>query len=410
MSLMGTAIATEFSLGRAAAFVDEFAAWLVGFDRAALDAAQARRAVAVFAKLDRLAQAATALAAVRVDETSAFVACGARNAVAYLAREAGTSTGQAAAALTTAQRLDTLPATNEALRAGELSVQQAAVVAEAAIGTPGAEAQLLEAARTVPVMELKRQCRELELRRDRSKDACARRHAKRSFRAFAGDDGMRQYVGLLPPEMAAEVEAVWNVFTDREFRKARGDGRRERHDQYMADGLVAMARAAAATDRGDRAAKPIPARVVIRIDGQTIRRGHATADDVCEIVGLGPIDVTTAKSMFGDAVIDFVVHNGVDITTVAHGGRRASALQLTALLAREYVCGTDHCGHREHLQLDHIVEYAKARRTDVADLGWKCHQCYRPKTTRGYTDGPLQPNGKRKLIPPNPPPLGGHAS
>ena len=41
------------------------------------------------------------------------------------------------------------------------------------------------------------------------------------------------------------------------------------------------------------------------------------------------------------------------------------------------------------------------RRTDIGDLGYKCKHSHHLKTDHGWTDGPLQPNGKRQLIPPN---------
>ena len=126
---------------------------------------------------------------------------------------------------------------------------------------------MLERAGSVSVGELKKQARDVVVHADRSEDPGARRHKKRAFRAFAGEDAMRAFAGELPPEMAGEIESVWNQFTNQAFRKARAAGRREGEAAYMADGLLAMARAAAAyrkTSRRGRARDPAPFRVPCR--------------------------------------------------------------------------------------------------------------------------------------------------
>ena len=87
---------------------------------------------------------------------------------------------------------------------------------------------------------------------------------------------MREYAGGLPPEMAGEIESVWNQFTNHAFRKARAEGRREGEAAYMADGLLAMARAAAAYRKTSRRDAPaIRPHFVFRIDIAPLLRGHA---------------------------------------------------------------------------------------------------------------------------------------
>jgi len=83
---------------------------------------------------------------------------------------------------------------------------------------------------------------------------------------------------------------------------------------------------------------------------------------------------------------------------------RANARQLAVLLSQPYECETDGCNAREHLQIDHIVEYGRSKRTCATQLGYKCAHCHYLKTHKHWRDGPKHPNGKRKLIPPNHPP------
>ncbi len=216
---------------------------------------------------------------------------------------------------------------------------------------------------------------------------------------------MRAYAGELPPETAGEVESVWNEFTKQAFRAARSEGRRESERAYMADGLLAMARAAAAyrtTSRKD--APAIRPHFVVRIDIAPMLRGEVHVGEVCEIAGVGPVDVATARHHLPEAILDFVVHEGVDVKSVAHAKRKARRTQLAALLSRDYVCEVEGCDCRRFLEIDHITPYAESRRTSVEELGYKCRHSHHLKTHERWSDGPLQPNGKRRLIPPATPP------
>ena len=139
---------------------------------------------------------------------------------------------------------------------------------------------------------------------------------------------------------------------------------------------------------------------MFRVDVAPLLRGHIEPGEVCEIPGVGPIDLATARRYLPDAIVDFVVHHGVDVKAVAHAKRKANRTQLAALLSRDYVCEVEGCDGRRFLEIDHIDPYARTRRTDIGDLGYKCKHSHHLKTHHGWTDGPLQPNGKRQLIPP----------
>ena len=107
------------------------------------------------------------------------------------------------------------------------------------------------------------------------------------------------------------------------FKKARAEGRHEPYEAYAFDAFIELARRAAngrrraddraapptpqptppqPTEPGDRRrttkpkATPAPYRGIIRIDGTALRRGWVEGDEVCEIVGLGPIPVSVARS------------------------------------------------------------------------------------------------------------------
>ena len=94
----------------------------------------------VLSDVKRLASAAETLFAARVAETDAWREGSAdRSAAHWLARRTGISIAEAKAKLETAERLEDLPATAEAYRAGRLSDQQAREVVAGAVADPAAE-------------------------------------------------------------------------------------------------------------------------------------------------------------------------------------------------------------------------------------------------------------------------------
>jgi hypothetical protein len=216
---------------------------------------------------------------------------------------------------------------------------------------------------------------------------------------------MTRLEALGPNEEFGEIKAVWDCFTDRALRSARSEGRSETHDQYAWDGLLAMARAARfAAERPEIVIKPIRPRFVIRVDATKLKSDRSDGE-VCEIPGVGPIDLATARRLLPAGMIEFLVAEAVDIKSLAHGGRKANIGQLAALWSRDYVCEIRGCEKTEHLEIDHIAEYGKTRKTCATKLGFKCPHCHDLKTNHGYRDGPLGEDGRRDLTPPdNPPP------
>src|ERR1700722_5097344 len=100
-------------------------AWVAGFDPSCWRGEHAAAAVEVLARIERLAAAGNLLAAGRVEETHRWRADGARSAEDGLAAQTGTTRADAAGVLATAARVKDLPATAQALRAGNLSAPQA---------------------------------------------------------------------------------------------------------------------------------------------------------------------------------------------------------------------------------------------------------------------------------------------
>jgi hypothetical protein len=101
---------------------------------------------AAYDSIERCAAAAKTLLAERVEQSRVWAKEGDRSAAEHLARKSGSSVGAVRAGLETSKKLRLLPATEAAVRRGELSQAQAETITDAAAVNPGAEQSLLEAA------------------------------------------------------------------------------------------------------------------------------------------------------------------------------------------------------------------------------------------------------------------------
>ena len=137
--------------------------------------------------------------------------------------------------------------------------------------------------------------------------------------------------------------------------------------------------------RSRRRRSTVPATVIVRIDLAALRRGRAQGGEWCEIDGLGPIPVETARELMDDAFIAAVLTDGTDIRSVLHLGRRPTAEQRTALLARDPVCAIPGCGSRDRLETDHVEDWSTTRVTRLDALARLCHHHHRQKTVGDWT-------------------------
>ncbi len=357
----------------------------------------AARLLELFAEAERLAAAGKALAARRVEETNLWRRSGHRSAASWLAATTGSSVGAAVGTLETARRLEALPATAEAQRAGRLSEAQAREIASAAAADPGAEAELLAAAASQPVAALRQAC--LRVKASAS-DEAARHvalHRSRRLRHWSDADGAFRLDLRTTPDAGATILAGLKPFCDQAFAEARAAGRRESTEAYAADALVAMAGAAGGGGTsGPRAV------VHVRVDHAALVRGHAEAGEMCEVPGVGPVPVATARAWASDAVLEALVTKGVDVVAVAHAGRSVTAAQRRALEQRDPTCVVVGCGLSQGLEIDHVDGWALTRTTTIERLARLCRWHHHLKTYCGYRlDG--SPGSWQLVAPEHPP-------
>jgi hypothetical protein len=374
------------------------------------------------ARTEKACAGARLLAAARAAGTGAAEAAGYRDGADWLARQIGTSTTQAREALRAADRLPCCPATQTALRAGDLSVAQALEIVKTEADAPGVEADLVAAARGCDLGQLRDLARERIQAHHSAEELRRRHHATRCFRAWSDREGMVRFAGALPPEHGIPLRNRVERDADRRRRDARrAGGQPEPFEAYAADALLGLLTRGAGAGQApspprsyavpDAGGSPIPgmppadtatptlppppgaapdeqpnrpafrADLVIVCDLFAFRRGYARPGEPCHIIGGGPIPVEVAQDWARDAFIRAALHDGTNIHTVCHFGRTLPAALRTAL---ELGPAPDfpgrscrRCGRRWGLEFDHIEPVAHRGPTaydNLQPLCWSCHQ------------------------------------
>jgi hypothetical protein len=274
----------------------------------------------LLAKTAKSCGTASARAAARAAECGAHRSRGNGSPADWLARAGGSSTGQAKAALDTIKAVEACPATKDALIAGEVSLAQAGEIAS----VPGHEAELLELARASGLGPVKDAARKRRLEGIDPEELSAKQHAARALLHSKDGLGMTCFRGSLPPEVGVSFVNRLDAETDRECRAARREGRFESRAAHAADAFVRML-------SGAGTGKARSADLVIVQDLRAYRRGHAHPGEVSHIIGGGPTPVRVARDLAQDAFLKVVLHDGVNIHSVAHFGRYRPAELETAL-------------------------------------------------------------------------------
>jgi hypothetical protein len=185
------------------------------------------------------------------------------------------------------------------------------------------------------------------------------------------------------------------------FEHARAEGRTETRDAYAFDALLEMARRAGEPGTGTTKARSPRLMGLIRADIEALQRGSVEGDEVCEIVGLGPIPVTTARKLLGDSVLKLVLTKGVDVANVTHLGRSPTVAQQVALWWRSPECTAEGCTRTRRLENDHRIDWVETQHTRLDELDPLCDHEHDLKTYCGWSL--VAGTGKRPFVPPDDP-------
>ncbi|MGH8839258.1 MAG: hypothetical protein ACRDVO_08365, partial [Jiangellaceae bacterium] len=136
------------------------------------------------------------------------------------------------------------------------------------------------------------------------------------------------------------------------------------------------------------------------VDAAALRRGRVDGGELCEIAGVGPVPVSVARDLLGEAIVKLVITRGVDVANVTHLGRGPTVAQKIALMWANDTCMTEGC-HRRRIEYDHRTPWAQTRHTRLDELDPLCDHHHDLKTRLGWALVPGK--GKRPFVPPDDP-------
>jgi hypothetical protein len=318
-------------------------------------------------------------------------------------------------------------------------------VADALDVDPNSESELVEAAKdpTETNRQLADRCLRAKAKArsaEESHAAYERIRAARYLRHYTDRDGAFRLEGLFTPDAGAKLLAALKPTKTVIFDEARRQGVRERSDAYEADALVALLTgerppdppAGTDSDQPDsdqpgsdqpgtdtpdaeqpgsgRASSdcrptgfPPPASVHLRVDLAALRRGQLEGGECCEIPGVGPVPLETAREVLGDAIMHLVITQGADIASITNLGRTIRAPLRRAVIERDQTCVVPGCNVRDGLEIDHrIIPVVEDGETALWNLARLCHHHHYLRHHKGFRleGGP----GDWQWLPPEKPP------
>ncbi len=339
---------------------------------------------------EELALAEKACAAARVRASARAVACN-QGDVEWVARTAGSTAGAARAALSTVSSAAECPATSEALASGQVSLAQAKEILAAEAAIPGSESALLEVAASSGMSGLREASRRVVLESMDRDRLHAEQHRARSVQHWIDGRGMVAGQFRLPPEVGVPFVNRLDAETDRVRRAARRDGSNEPREAHAADAFMTMT-------SGSGKGKAARADVVFVCDLNAAVRGRTEGDELCHVIGAGPVPVSVVRAEAVGAFVKVVVRDGTKLDTIIHYGRRIPAELRTALELGDperldgAVCSNEGCDRRHGLELDHDDPVANGGPSSYENLWFRCGPDHWAKTERDRNAGLLDGN------------------
>jgi len=356
-------------------------------------------------KHERQVVAAKTLTAARVAQGNLHVRTGHGSAAEFIASATGDSLGDTKNLIQLGENLADQPDLAESFLGGRLSHRRAALVSDAAKVNPTREADLVKGAETDTDAGVKEQClrAKAEGRTGEAAERHRRRlHESRSARTWTDTDGAFHLDARFAPEAGAELKAALEAQTDRQFHRARREGRFENADAYRADALLALVTGTGLLGVGNTepprragAGDPAPdtpvrtrepkATVNVVVDLDTLRRGNVQPGERCEIPGVGPVSVTHARELLGDSLFNVVVTSATDIYSIWSPGRHLRRDVRAGLLLRDPRCVVPGCDARLGLECDHwVTDFAEGGLTGLDNLARLCKRHHRQRTHEGF--------------------------
>lgn len=365
---------------------------------------------------------------------------GQRSAISGRGARARGGIGTAAARdlIATGRRLADQPDLAAAAKEGSLSREKVALVGGAAAVNPTAADRLLELAATSSLAALREECGRVKAAVGDPEQRRRAIHARRSLRTWTDVEGVWHLAAAGNPEDGAQLMAALAPRSEARFRAARAAAEHEQPAAYAFDALVELGREAARLDgvedstvearsqpggpapekgihadgrpKGRRRRRGAPVKLLVRIDYDTWLRGAPREGETCELVGYGPIAVSAVRELLdaGDPFVAAILTKGKELVGVAHLGRRATAIQQSALQWLYPTCAVRGCTAEARLETDHRLDWAATHYTAFELLDRLCHQHHAMKTRENWAL--VAGTGKREFVHPSDPRHPRHAA
>ena len=327
----------------------------------------------------RIADAERSRRLVELERRGTWALDGHLSLVSWLAARLRIGFGRASQQVRRARALRQMPATQQALAAGDVSSEAASLLIVAREAAPEtfarSEAMLLDAATALSPRDFRsaiaywRQTADSEQARERARLA----HEGRRLHVSPLLDGMVRIDGDLDPESGQTVITALRAVQDTWARDGEGDERTA--PQRRADALTELCRTW--LDSGDRpsVAGERP-HVVVTIDLPSLAGGPGRT---CELEDVGPITPEAARRLACDAGVSRVIVDGasrpLDVgrtTPVVPAGIRK------ALVVRDRGCRFPGCGRPQSwCDAHHVVHWSDGGPTALDNLVLLCRRHHR---------------------------------
>jgi hypothetical protein len=360
--------------------------WARSYEPRLLDGPGAQRQLRDVTRMKAICASVEAGLVRRIEETKVWQHGGHKSPAHAIATTMGTSLGEASRVLTTAQRLQELPDTAEAFRSGRVTQAQVHEIASAATEVPEAEQELIATAKDRNHAQLREHAARVRAAGRDVGERERRARAERGVCDYVDAEGVWHLHAHGAPSDAAGFKAQLKAETDIVFAEARKAGVRESHDAYRFDALMRIGETR--HDDGERTLAT--GHVYVNVDADKLIGDTERTGAVCEIKGIGPVPVETARAYLGDCILTVLVKKGVDVTTIAHDGTKAMPVAVRrAVLARDQVCVVETCSAPTS-QIHHLDWRSHGGAHSVDNCRGVCDWCHRLIHYEGYE---LEPNG-----------------
>ncbi len=342
-----------------------------------LSVPEARKRLQAYARAQRLAAFGVAALTRKIDDAS------------ELAREMGTSVGRAKETVATGKVAGDSEELNDALRHGDISLDQATEIAAAERSAPGAASELLAVARDEAFHVLKDKARAVKLEAEQHQDLAARQRAGRAARSYRDELGMVNVHLAFEPHVGTPIVKRAEAEARRLHRAAKKKDRAEPFERHLADAYAALL---SASGRG-RGRRP---ELVVLVSHGVAKRGWGNVEDgeVCKIPGVGPVSPGVARDIAADAFLTGVFYDGKDLRHMRRWTRNTPvevllALELGSPPGFDGIRCVD-CGNRFRIENDHLEPHCAQGPASTDNLQPRCWSCHQAKTARDRKAGRLR--------------------